>query len=61
MTGIVMYFHLTDHPNFPTLAPDPSRLRKNSAYTQYLVGILQNVADVNIASGCSKRPPARPQ
>jgi hypothetical protein len=32
-----------------------SRLRENSVYTQYTVGILHSGADVNRASGCSKR------
>ena len=36
-----------------------SRLWENSVYTQYTVGILHHGADVNIASGCSKRPSSK--
>ena len=31
-------------------------LRKNSVYTQYIIGILHNDVEVNMAAGCSKRP-----
>ena len=33
-----------------------NRLRENSVYAQYIAGILQSGTDVNMASGCSKRP-----
>ena len=36
-----------------------SRLWKSSVYTQYIVGILQVGTDVNMVSGCSKRPSSK--
>jgi len=37
----------------------PSRLRKNSVYTQYADGTFRIGVDVNIASGCFKRPSSK--
>jgi hypothetical protein len=36
-----------------------SRLWKSSVYTQYTIGILHAGTDVNMVSGCSKRPSSK--
>jgi hypothetical protein len=47
------------HASRQTISQPANRLRKNSVYTQYTVGILHNGDDVKIASGCSKIPSSK--